>query len=116
MSTFSSELLALRTAVEESQGMWLLLQSIGVPIKCPIAIHSDSESLLKFSANPGNELKCKHAAIAYNLVRENIGTNVISVWNIDTKLNPADPITISLSRIPVHCHFTRLQTNINSTL
>ena len=42
-STFSSEFLALKTAVEEAQGMRLLLQSIGVPIKGPINIHRDNQ-------------------------------------------------------------------------
>ena len=92
-STCLSEVLAIKSAVEEVQGMRLLLQSIGVPIKGPINIHSNSESVLKSAANPGNELKCKHVVISYNLVRENIATNVISLWKIDTKLNPADPLT-----------------------
>ena len=52
-STFSSEFLALKSAVEEAQSMRLLLQSLGVPIKGPIKIHCDSESVLKSAANPG---------------------------------------------------------------
>ena len=92
-STISSELLALKTAVEESQGIRLLLQSIGVPIKGSINIHSDSESVLKSAANPGRDLKRKHVAISYNLVQENIATQVISLWKIDTKLNPSDMLT-----------------------
>ena len=54
-STFSSEYLALKSAVEEAQGIRLLLQSIWVPNKGPINIHSDSESVLKSAANPGHE-------------------------------------------------------------
>ena len=113
-STFSSELLALKTAVEESQGIRLLLQSIGVPIKGSINIHSDSESVLKSAANPGHNLKRKHVAISYNLVRENIATQVISLWKVDTKLNPSDMLTKSLPRIPLSGHLERLQTNIKS--
>ena len=58
-STFSSEFLALKTAVEEAQGTRLLLQSTGVPIKGSINTHSDSKSVLRSAANPGNELKHK---------------------------------------------------------
>ena len=103
-----SEYLALKTTVEEAPGMCLLIKYIGVPINVPINIHSDSESVLKSAANPGNELKRKHAAISYNLVRDNIATNIISSWKIDTKLNPAEPMTKSLSRIHLHSHITRL--------
>ena len=111
-STFSSEFLALKSAVEEAQGIKLLLQSIGVPSKGPINIHSDSESVLKSAANPGHELKRKHVSISYNVVRENIATNVISLWKIDTKLNPSDPVTKSLPRIPLQGHLERLQVNV----
>ena len=113
-STFSSELLALKTAVEEAQGIRLLLQSIGVPQKGSINIHSDSESVLKSAANPGHDLKRKHVAISYNLVRENIATGVISLWKINTKLNPSDQMTKSLPRIPLSAHLERLQTSIFS--
>ena len=87
-STFSSEFLALKTAVEEAQAIRLLLQSIGVPVKGQINIHSDSESVLRSACNPANELKRKHVAISWNLVRETIATGVIKLWKIDTKLNP----------------------------
>ena len=113
-STFASEFLALKSAVEEAQSMRLLLQSIGVPIKGPINIHSDSESVLTSAANPGHDLKRKHVAISYNLVRENIATEVASLWKIDTKLNPSDPLTKSLPRIPLQGHLERLQTNIQT--
>ena len=94
--------------------MRLLLQSLGVPIKGPIKIHSDSESVLKSAANPGHDLKRKHVAISYNLVRENIATEVVSLWKVDTKLNPSDPLTKSLPRIPLHGHLERPQTNVQS--
>ena len=111
---FLSEFLALKTAVEEAQGMRLLLQSIGVPIKGPINIHTYNESVLRSASNTGNKLKRKHVAISYNLVRENIATNIIQLWKIDTKLNPSDQLAKSLNRIPLHLHLTRLQTNINT--
>ena len=111
-STFSSEFLALKTAVEEAQSMRLLLQSIGVPTKKFINIHSDSESVLKSAANPGHEIKRKHVSIAFHLARENIATGVVRLWKIDTKLNPSDLLTKSLPRIPLSSHLERLQTNV----
>ena len=78
-STFSSEFLALKSAVEEAQGIRMLLQSIGVAGKAPINIDSDSESVLKSAANTGHELKRNCGSIAFNLVREKIATNVINL-------------------------------------
>ena len=82
-----------------------------MPNKGPINIHSDSESVLKSAANPGHELKRKHVAIAYNLVRENIATNIINLWKIDTKLNPSDMLTKSLPRIPLTSHLDKVTNN-----
>lgn len=61
-------------ALEETQGMRLLLQSTWVQLKGPVDIFSDSELVLKSPANPGHGLKRKHVAISYNLVPENIAT------------------------------------------
>ena len=115
-STFSSEFLALKTDVEEAQSMRLLLQSIGVLLKGPINIHSDSESVLRSACNPGNEIKRKHVAMSWSLVRENIATKEVQLWKIDTRLNPSNQLAKSLHRIPLHSHLNRLQTNINNTV
>ena len=96
--------------------MRLRLQSIGVPIKGQINIHSDIESVLRSDCNPGNELKRKRVAISWSLVSENIATNVVKIWKIDTKLNPSDQLTKSLHRIPLHSNLNQLQTNINNTV
>ena len=96
--------------------MRLRLQSIGVPIKGQINIHSDIESVLRSDCNPGNELKRKHVAISWSLVRENVATKVVKLWKIDTKLNPSDQLTKSPHRIRLHSHLNRLQMNINNTV
>ena len=112
-STFSSEFLALKTAVEEAHSLSLLMQSIGVPLKGPINIHCDSASVLQSAGNPGNKLKRKYVSIAFNFVRESIATNVIKLWKIDGKLNPADVCTKALPRIPWSGHSARLKVNVN---
>ena len=78
-STFSSEFLALKSAVEEAHSLYLLLQSIGVTLKDSINIHSDSASVLQSAGNPGNELKRKHVSIAFHFVRESIATKIIKL-------------------------------------
>ena len=89
------------------------MQSIGVPLKGPINIHCDSASVLQSAGNPGNELKRKHVSIAFHYVHESIAKDIIKLWKIDGKLNPADVCTKALPRIPWSGHSDRLQLNVN---
>lgn len=93
--------------------MHLLKQSIGALVNEPINIHRYSKVVLKLASKSWNELKRKYVAIVYNLVCETIATSVINLWKMDTKLNPADPLTKSLARIPLARHLTRLQKTIH---
>ena len=45
-STFLSAFMTVKSAIEEAQTITLLLQYIDVPLKGPINIHSDSDSVL----------------------------------------------------------------------
>ena len=104
--------MTLKSAVEEAQSIKLLLQSIGVLLRGAINIHSESKSVLNSVGNPVHDLKRKHVEIAPSLVRESIATGVISLWKVDGKLNPSDPCTKALSRIPWSGHSERLLTNV----
>ena len=103
----------MKSAVEEAHSLKLLIQSIGVPLKGPINIHSDIASVLQSAGNPDYELKQKHVSIAFHFVCESIAKDVIRLWKIDGKLNPADVCTKALPRIPWPGHSDRLQVNVN---
>ena len=102
--TFSAEFMALRFAVEEAIAIKYLLQSLGVKIRGPIKIYSDSQSALDSSVILGTELKRKHVALAFHAVREAFAHNVVSLYKITTDDNPADMCTKALQRIKFHKH------------
>ncbi|MEL7428293.1 MAG: Ty1/Copia family ribonuclease HI, partial [Bacteroidota bacterium] len=69
-STFASELLALKQCVEEVLNIRATVMSLGATIYNSTAtILVDNRSVL-LATKPGNELKKKHLAVAYNFVRE----------------------------------------------
>ena len=107
-SNFSEEFMALRYAVEEAISLKYLLQSLGVKVKRPIKIFSDSKSVLDSATIPGTDLKRKHVALAFHAVREAYAHNVVSLHKIDTQDNIADMFTKNLGRIKFHYDAKRL--------
>jgi hypothetical protein len=74
-STYGSELLAMRVAIEMIEGLRYKLLMMGVPIP---------------DSRPESTLKKKHAAINFHRVREPITAGTIKVAKEDTRSNLAD--------------------------
>ena len=100
--------MALCYAVEEAISLKYLLQSLGVKVKGPAKIFSDSKSVLDSPTIPGTYLKRKHVALAFHSVREAYAHNIVSLHKIDTQDNIADMFTKNLGRIKLHHHAKRL--------
>ena len=110
-STFSAEFMALRYAVEEAISLKYLLQSLGVKVKGPAKIYSDSKSVLDSATILGTDLKRKHVALAFHAVREENTHDIVSLYKIDAKENIADVFTKNLGRLKFHYHAKRLYKN-----
>ncbi len=67
-STFGSEFVAARIAVELIESLRYKLRMFGVPIDGPTNLYVDNESVVLNSTHPESTLKKKHNAIAYFLV------------------------------------------------
>ena len=80
------------------------LQSLGLSVKGPIKIFSDSQSVLDSSTTPGTELKRKHVALAFHAVREAYAHNIISLHKISTNDNISDICTKVLGPITSNVH------------
>ena len=65
-STFGSEFIALRIAVELVEALRYKLRMFGVPISGPARLFCDNESVVKSSGTPEARLKKKHNSIAYH--------------------------------------------------
>ena len=110
-STYSSEFVALRHAVEEAIVVRLLLQSIGFPIDGSINVYYDSESVLKNAQVPGNKLKRIHVYISYHTVFEAYSTGLINLFHSTGFDNPVDLFTKSCGRLIFFKNSNRLLVN-----
>jgi hypothetical protein len=69
-STFGSEFVAMRIAVEQVEGLRNKLWMMGIPIDGPANLFCDNQSVFKNCASLESTLKKKHIAIAYHKTRE----------------------------------------------
>ena len=92
-STYGSELVAARVAVDMIVEMRYKLRMLGVPVKDASLLVGDNMSVVLNTSIPASPLKKKHLACAYNRVREMIAAGVINFGHIDSDKNLADLFT-----------------------
>jgi hypothetical protein len=63
-STFGSEFIAMKTAIEQIEALRYKLHMIGIPIEGPANVFCDNEAMFKNSAFPESTVKKKHNSIA----------------------------------------------------
>jgi hypothetical protein len=68
-STFGSETVALRQAVDMIEGLRYKLRMMGVPIDSATKVFCDNDATLKATTRPESTLKKKHNAINYHRIR-----------------------------------------------
>jgi hypothetical protein len=92
-STFGSEFVAMRIAVELVEALRYKLRMFGIPIEGPTNVFCDNEAVTKNSTIPESTLKKKHNSIAYHRTREAVAASTIRVAKEDGKTNLADVLT-----------------------
>ena len=92
-STFGSELIAMRTAIEMIEGFRYKLRMFGVEITRPTSVFGDNQAVITNVVAPESQLKKKHAAISYHRVREAIASFTVRVAKEHTTTNIADLLT-----------------------
>jgi hypothetical protein len=96
-STFGSEFIAMKTAVEMIEALRYKLRMFGIPIDGPANVFCDNEAVYKNTSRPESVLKKKHHSIAYHRSREAVAAGVIRVAKEDTKTNLSDLFTKLMS-------------------
>ena len=96
-STFGSEIVAMKNAVELIEALRYKLRMMGIPIDGPASLYCDNEAVTKNCSNPESTLKKKHHSIAYHRNREAVAAGVIRIAWEDTRTNLADLFTKMLS-------------------
>jgi hypothetical protein len=92
-STFGSEFVAARIAVELIESLRYKLRMFGVPLVGPANMFCDNNGVVINCTIPESTLKKKHYAIAYHKVREAVAQGTIRIAKEDTKTNLADILT-----------------------
>ena len=92
-STFGSEFVALKTAMEANRGLRYKLRMMGVPIDGPTYVFCDNQSVVANTSKAESVLKKKSNSIAYHAVREAVAMKEILISYISTDKNVADIMT-----------------------
>ena len=97
-STFGSEYIAMKTAVEMLQALHCKLRWFGVPIDGPVNVFGDNDSVINSSQKLEETLSKKHNSIALHKTREGVTSGMIRVAYVNTLLNLADVLTKPLPK------------------
>ena len=92
-STFGSEFIAMRSAVEHIEALRYKLHMFGIPIEGPTNVFCDDEAVFKNTMIPESKLKKKHNSICYHRCREVVAARVMRVAKEGTLTNLADLFT-----------------------
>ena len=92
-STFGSEFVSMKQAVELVEGLRYKLRMMGVEVDGPTNVFCDNEAVVKNTTRPESTLKKKHNAIAYHRAREAQAAGIVRIAKEDGDTNLADLFT-----------------------
>ena len=107
-STFGSEFVAMRIAIEMKEGLRYKLRLMGVELQGACYVFCDSNAVVLNSSVPESVLKKKHAAVNYHRTREAIAVGIFLVAKEDRATNIADILTKCLPGPALREHANRV--------
>ena len=96
-STFGSEFITMKTAVEHVEALRYKLRMFGIPIKGPTNVFCDNEAVFKNTSILDSALKKKHTSICYHRAREVVAACMMQVAKEGTATNLAHLFTKPLT-------------------
>jgi hypothetical protein len=97
-STYGSELVAGRMAIDLIVAIRYELRMLGVPLDGPALLLGDNMSVVLNTTVPSSVLKKKHCACAYHRIRESIAAGAVRFAHVSSKHNLADILTKPLAK------------------
>jgi hypothetical protein len=97
-STYGSELVAMRQAIELVRSLRYKLRMFGIPFEGPTDIFCDNESVFKNVSRPESVLSKKQHSISYHAAREAVASRVVRVAKEDTLTNLSDLFTKMMNK------------------
>ena len=99
-STYGSELVAMRQAVDMIKALKYKLWMFGIGImENETKIFGDNNTVIINTSVPESTLKKKHHSLNYNYVREAVAAGVTLIFKVDTGSNLADLFTKLLDKV-----------------
>jgi hypothetical protein len=92
-STFGSEFIAMKTAIDQVEALRYKLRMMGIPLDGSTSVFCDNESVFKNATHPESTLKKKHNAIAYHRTREAQAAGMVRIAWQPGETNLADLFT-----------------------
>ena len=90
IATYSSEMVAMRTCVEQVIDLRTTLRYLGVPIRDKSYVFGDNESVVKSATQIHSKLHKRHNMLSFHFVREAIAAGYVHFTHIPGRTNPAD--------------------------
>ena len=111
-STYAAEFMALRTATEEAQTLRYMLRCFGIPIpndgSMPTRIFGDNLGVIQNATDADADLKKKHVAISFHVVREAIAAGTIAPFWLMGEFNMSDIMTKQIPGPAFNSHIRHL--------
>jgi hypothetical protein len=92
LSSTESELVALCDGVKNLLGTIQVVQDF-IPAELPVAVHVDNQGSIAIGTNEVHNRRTKHIDVRYFFTRELVDDKKVDIVYINTKDNPADPLT-----------------------
>ena len=92
-STYGSELIAGRIAVESIIDFRYRLRMLGVPLDGSSVLFGDNQSMIMNTTVPGSALKKRHSAVAYHRIREAVASGIVNIIHCRSETNLSDILT-----------------------
>ena len=96
-STYGSEIVAARIAIESLIATRYSLRMLGVPVLHESWLYGDNMAVILNCSKPESMLKKKHHACAYHFIRETVSTGWLYLIHKSSESNRADILTKALN-------------------
>ena len=96
-SSYGSEIIAMKQAMEYVRGLRYKLRMFGIPVDEPAFVYGDNQSVLVNTTMPQSTLNKKMHSCAYHFIREGCARDEWRATYISTHANIADLMTKPLS-------------------
>jgi hypothetical protein len=93
VATYSSEMVAMRTCVEQIIDLRTTLRYLGVPIRDKSYVFGDNESVIHSASKIHAKLHTRHNMLSFHFVREAVAAGYVQVTHIPGRINPADVLS-----------------------